>query len=244
MMIGVFRIRLSLTTDRCSIHAKYHKNLNSVNEFGINDPLFMTNEGGNKSRQDETAFNAGHQRLKYPGYPISEFFKGLQWHISRGSGSQLAMTLSLLGETAMMVDGARVAGDTQAIESSEKISRALDVYAFPILDDLHQLTHIQQYNRYQAKNVQRGGIVRGVELNTEESHMLGWMLDQVGIAHNFGEGDICIPFSILETQMRQVAFASDVLHPNMLFKRAGRDHEGKSNTRRLMNEWAGEDVES
>lgn len=129
-------------------------------------------------------------------------------------------------------------GNEEAQDTALQLQWAYDAltfhcYAFPAWQD--QMT--REYNKYQAENGRGGNVVKGIEIHEgEEKQTLIWMLDTVGVPHNLGTGDICIPFAPLEQQMRQAsAQRMEQVHaePTPLEF----DHEIRTGVTDLMEQW-------
>ena len=129
-------------------------------------------------------------------------------------------------------------GSEQAEDTALRLQWAYDAltfhcYSFPAWQD--QMT--REYNEYQAENGRRGNVVKGIEIHEgEEKQTLIWMLDTVGVPHNLGTGEICIPFAPLERQMRH-ASAQWMEQVNEELTPIYFDHEIRTGVTDLMKQW-------
>jgi hypothetical protein len=79
-----------------------------------------------------------------------------------------------------------------------------------------------------------GEPAKGVELSSPLAATLGWLLDQLHIPHDFTNEAMCIPFSLLERQMRQANDAYSNVNP---ITPSESDHEKQAAMKTLMEEW-------
>ncbi len=92
----------------------------------------------------------------------------------------------------------------EAAATALKLKWAYYAYTFSNQGSYYQGKAIREYNEYQAGNSRQGNVVRGIEIHIgEEKETFIWMLNQAGIEHNLGEGDIYIPFLPMEREMQR-----------------------------------------
>jgi len=159
-----------------------------------------------------------------PGQPVfQQFDAGLpQAAGGNGEGSAFSRFLPLLHKSVncypyqdrqTRIDGMGIDIDhvwKEARDLPEAAATALTLkwayyaYTFREQGSYYQGKAIREYNVFQAENNGQGNVVRGIEIHEgEEKKTFLWMLDQVDIPHNLGEGDICIPFLPMEREMQK-----------------------------------------
>jgi len=111
-----------------------------------------------------------------------------------------------IDEMGVTIDGVwKEARDVpEAAATALNLKWAYRAYTFREQGSYYQGKAIREYSEYQAENSRQGNVMRGVEIHEgEEKQTFLWMLNQANIAHNLGEGDICIPFLPMEREMQR-----------------------------------------
>ncbi len=210
-------------------------------------------EGDYRPQEKEATFDAGlpgksGEQGSGKGQPFHYFLPTLERRVREHvTQSDLESTvLDMSAEIHQIWTETQGDGNEEAKDTAFRLLWAYDAltfyyYSFPAWQD--QMT--REYNKYQAENREQGNVLRGVEIFAgEEKQTLIWMLDTVGVPHNLGTGDICIPFASLEQQMRH-ASAQRMEQVNAEPTPIYFDHEIRTGVTDLMEQWkqTGEDSE-
>jgi hypothetical protein len=173
----------------------------------------------------------------YPQQPFSAFAEHVQRHYAdlvtygqpahnRPPAEDMTEMLARTGNDASFRD------NTTIQDAAHNIKWAFIALTYPNYSPRYQTEYIRQYNQLQREQQEQGGNTDSIEVHGEQTKLLGWMLDQIGVAHDFQEGDITVPFAPMEAKMQQIAQTQgSYSHDTRL-----RDHETKARVHGLMDE--------
>jgi hypothetical protein len=178
-----------------------------------------------------------HSEGGYPQPPFSSFAENLQRRyanlVDNGQQSTNTPAEDMTRLLARMDYDAGLTYNTEVQELAQNLKWAFIALTYPHYSPVFQTEYIRQYNQFQRKQQEQGASTTGIKVSGEQTQLLAWMLDHIGVTHDFQTGDMHIPFAPMETRMQEIAQENSA-HSS---QRSVIDHEATTGVADLMEAW-------